>query len=454
MLTSEMETRVDMDEVLLRFRGTTSSQDQQDLLSIAKLDKKRPLSGPLMLRKKNRTETPDRTAVPTIDLFRMWPRTLIRDSITNFQTGVKLRIQRKSLLQSADGTEILDPRFALMQIWHLLSARNLVDCEMFVKRGGLSYILVALSSCQPCIRRVAYSTLQRFYRQLESLPHNSYKDRQLWLNFTDVLRSALTTENQQLRRLRTAFYSNAIPLIQKPDNLLFGDVRQIFLNSSHSDADIASELIRFLKSAHPKNHSDALHWSLVVMSEGLDQKEDFDLLDKRGFVDLLVNFCSSPLLTSFERQRILIVIEKASRIKEAARLMCSRNALISFMNGLVLDESIGDDLLTVFQISCNLSKCWTEDLSQTPSSSIALELCGLLLCLSRHASHVSERSKNLSVQYVDQVFKVIALVGEHRQSFSWLSSCESDLEQIRSLNCKLDATRHSELAVADESIAL
>ena len=434
---------MDVDQLLVRFKATTSPKDQDDLLSLAREDKKRPLPGPLVLAKRRRDEEEEKRLVGTVsteDVFNPWSKFLIESSIANFPTDLKLKVRKPFVSAEDDDVgDILDPRFVLTQLWHLVSPRNLTNCQLFVDRGGLSYALVALSSRQPCVRRIAYSILQRFYRQLETMTFSSFKDRQLWLNFVDLLRSCLTQDNQQLRRLRTSFYTNCISVLRDPGHKLFLNVRQLVLNNLTEDIEIANELVKMSRSSHPKSHKESFEWAMTVMVHGIDQKEDFDLLDKCLAFDLLIEPGSSPLFTPEERKMVLFVIDEASKISEAAKSMCMKNALISFLNTLLLVPDMDEiSLVSIFRIACNICMHCSHSSSHFPDT-VELELCQLFLSLSRYASKLIASRAKLASKFINCFIKIATLVSERRGSQSWLVVCGDDLNHIRDVERQLSA---------------
>lgn len=448
------DTPPDMDQLLLRFKATTSSQDQEYLLSLVREDKKRPLSGPLIIAKRQRTKEENEeeeegkrlvSTVSTEDVFNPWSKFLIESSIAAFPTAVKLKVAKAYANAGDSDVDImLDPRFTLPQLWHLVSPRHVTNCQVFVDRGGLSYALVALSSRRPCIRKIAYSILQRFYRQLETMQFSSFKDRQLWINFLDMLRSCLTQDNQQLCRLRTSFYTNCISVLRDPGHKLFGDVRQLVLDHSADDAQIARDVVRMAKSSHPKCHKEALEWSLSVMVQGIDQKEDFDLLDKCLAFDFLIEPASSPLFKPEERQMVLFVFEEASKIREAAKCLSRKNALLPFLNTLLFEVELDDvSLVTLFKIACNFSSHYCNDNSDFPDT-LLFELCQLLQSLLHHASTLTTCRAPLASKFLNCFIDITTLISQRRGTTDWLTVCDDDLLLIKNIERQLtDAGIHS-----------
>jgi hypothetical protein len=437
-----MDMDSDVQQLLLRFKATTSPQDQQDLLSLVQEDKKNLLSGPLLLGKKQRDECEQRVVntISTEDVFHPWSKFLIESSIANFPTSLKLKPHTQFVPSDADEDvdSILDPRFVLPQLWHLLSPRNLINCQSFVDRGGLSYALVALSSKQAGVRKIAYSVLQRFYRQLESMTFSTFKDRQLWLNFMDMLRICLTEENQQLRRLRTSFYTNCISVLRDPNHKLFGDVRQMILSHPNDDMEVAKELANMIRCSHPKSHREAFEWPLTVIVQGMDQFEDFDLLYKSLVFDLLLGPAVSPLFTTEERQMVLFVIEQASKMREAAERLCHKNALIQFLNAILFEPEVDEvSVVSMTRIACNISHHYCKRERDIPPDPLLFEVCDLLLTLSRHASKFSDRRKKLLSKFFDSFIHVATLVSVRRGSKDWLMLCDEDLTHIRTIESRL-----------------
>ena len=341
---------------------------------------------------------------------------------------------RKRLLTRKPGEEVtLDPRFVLTQLWHHVAARNLTDCQVFVDRGGLSYALVALSSRQVCVRKLAYSLLQRFYRQLESLPFATFKDRQLWLNFLDMLRSCLTQANQQLRRLRTSFYTNCVSVIRDPSHPLFADVRQLLLKHATIDEDIADDVVRLLASSHPKSYREAALWALTVMLQGIDEKEDFDLLNKRLAFDRLIDLFSCETCSLQEKQLVLNVMEKACKIKEAAMSLCSKAAVIPFLNDLAFDMQLDSSLVApLIQTACTVCDHCFDD-AASPARRREKESCQLLLSLTRHASRLTEKERLLVRRYVSLLRRLVDLLCTDSKSSGWLLVCQADLKYLKTL---------------------
>lgn len=422
---------MDVPLVLERFTATNSAQDQDDLSALYRHDKRKPLSGPLLLGKRKQPDGEAGNTIKTSDVFAVWSESLILNSISHFPTSVKLKARKRIKLYLEEDVQILDPRFVLTQLWHLLSSRNLVDCRHFIDKNGLSLILVALSSRQSCVRKIAYSALQRFYRQIESQTFATFKDRHFWLNFIDSLRCGLKEENEQLRRLRTSFLTNSIRILRQPLHVLFPQIRDLVLNHSNSDSELASEVLKLMQSAHPASHKQAFEWALAVITQAMDQKEDFELLNECRVFDFLIESGSSPLFSPIEHQLVLTAFEATSRIEGTFPVLCKNNALIVFLNDKTFERELDKaSVVTISSIACNIAKHYCTD---SGDGTFLRDFCQLLLSLTRHVSKLDASRKTVIQKFNDIVFQTLECVKKKRSVADFLQVCNQDIHHLKKI---------------------
>lgn len=316
------------------YGGTTTIQDEKILMRLAKGDKDGAnVLFPVLIGKEIKvSDQPTLSRHSLEEIFACLDPKKMIPSISYFPLDLSLNAKKRMIRRDTlRGHNVYDPRFLLVQFWHLLSPDQLINCSAFIEKHALSYIIVSLSSNQPCMRRLGYSCLQRFYRKLESSPH--FQDKKFWINFIDQIRTSLKEDNEKIQRMETSFWHHAITIMNNPKSSTFTPVKDFVTSGKHLDV---QEIVRFLsltvKSKDIEKHSDFSKFVLRVVSDGMTSEEDFKLILKFGLIDWMMMFSSSSHSEARDKEGVLSVFQALSRHdKKSTMKMCLEKGLLSFL---------------------------------------------------------------------------------------------------------------------------
>lgn len=226
--------------------------------------------------------------------------------------------------------DIYDPRFLLPLLYHLIPLHSLINCHRFIELKGLSLALISLSSNSNEVRALGYLILYRFYHHLES--STLYKDRLLWINFLDYIRSILKEENEQLPTITTMFFVRALEVMLHPTSQLYGFIKGFLTKAPKpDDAFILNPVLDLLSSRESPQYKQYQIWSLNFLADAIKLEIDYKLYKKLNIFNRLVSFYQSPLSDHQTKILILNVIESIVKIKNAAKSLCKKSSFLAWM---------------------------------------------------------------------------------------------------------------------------
>ena len=390
-------THIQLIRLLLSYKCTLSLQDEKILRLIARNEKEGnsvPLSSPILFgsslasiirstasncpvagaesvngkkRKKKKPINPNSITDEEIEkyllshhgkepyffqVFSSLDRVKLEQTILKFPHHLALNARKKVKNQLVRGerdicysnegrSSFLDPRFVLVELWHLVSPGIMLNCHDFIHSKALSLVIASLSSEHESIRSVSYSILQRFYRQLES-SSKFYLEAPYWLWFLDSFRSYLVIEqNFRLQPLVTVFISCSLGVLTDPTHVLFGSIREFFSKnfpkiSSKLVASKLKELLHSTNALHYKIHFD---FATKVLEYGLIDEDDFQAVHSHLIFDWMMLMVHSKVTLEQEIVQLLRIFNSAISISlSCVQVLCLQCNLLSFILQVTLKQ--------------------------------------------------------------------------------------------------------------------
>lgn len=282
---------------------------------------------------------------PFLEIFRCLDRSKLKQTILEFPIHLALNPRKKVKNQLVRGSRdvlysnenrdaLLDPRFVLVALWHLVSASVMLNCHDFIHSGAFSLVISSLSSEYESMRSVSYSILQRFYRQLESASAY-YLEAPYWLWFVDSLRSYLVREpNERICRLVTVFINCSLEILTDPTHVMFASIREFFTrNFTRLNAElVASKVNEFLHSTNALHYKIHFDFASKVLEYGLTSDDDFQAANSRLIFDWIMLFAHSRVTSHDELIHLVRILNSVLSISlSCVRVLCSQCNLLNFI---------------------------------------------------------------------------------------------------------------------------
>lgn len=260
-----------------------------------------------------------------------------RDLMLNSRKKVKNQLTRGEkdfLFSEVNRSSLLDPRFILVELWHLVSESVVINCQDFIHSKALALVIASLSSNHESIRSLSYSILQRFYRQLES-SSTLYMEAPYWLWFIDSIRAYLIVKaNHQLSSLLSVFLVCSLDILTDPSNVLFSTIRS-FLTENFAKLNskvVANKLKLLLHSTDVLHFRNHFNFATKVMRFGLINEDDLKALNSHQMFDWVMLLTHSRATTKDEILSLLQIIKSAVSISQfSVNFLCSQCNLLNFI---------------------------------------------------------------------------------------------------------------------------
>jgi len=227
-------------------------------------------------------------------------------------------------------SEIYDPAFLLPLLLDFLSPAQFCNVKKFVQRHCLAFLLAATSSHFQSVRLVAYAALGRFERHLEG---SRFAERNLYQRFLVLLKNSLEKPGARIPPIVSAFFARASLILLSPEDEMYCDVCNFILLKPVMDLENIPEYYRLFNSSNPLKYSKDRLWITELMSDGLVEKWDYIIYEKRQAIRVLEALLLSEFSTEVSSKWTIVSLEilrEATKIPRACfELVLEHNLLAS-----------------------------------------------------------------------------------------------------------------------------
>ncbi|XP_059146609.1 nucleolar pre-ribosomal-associated protein 1-like [Physella acuta] len=258
----------------------------------------------------------------------------IQDSILNFPVR---RVQSGTEILDADEykskPECYDPNFLLKLFCQILTPDKIVPLRIFVEKGCLSYLLIALSSHDLQTRLLAYHALNDFYLHAEG---SRWQERQEVTFLLDLLNASRSKDGQKLTYILALFFSRVVKLMLYPADPLYMPIFRFLVAKPEMDLTNVPEFYQLFFSGTVQ-YKQERNWLLVLLRDGMRENSDYWLYQKKLIFKILMCYHDSMLSDRHSQELILGVIRNACREKSVAVDLIKKHGLLSWLTAAVTD---------------------------------------------------------------------------------------------------------------------
>ncbi|KAM4047236.1 nucleolar pre-ribosomal-associated protein 1 isoform 2-T2 [Anomaloglossus baeobatrachus] len=270
------------------------------------------------------------------EILTLLDREKMMKTILNFPMHRKLTAEAgKNVLYEdravQDLHEIYDPCFLLPLFSELLRPELVVDCVKFVEMNALGFTFAALSSYDYSTRAAAYHILGCFVSHMEGARFRDKKQLQCLL---DVVKNGIRKENIRLAFTLSLYGARAAQIILRPEEHMYIRTTRFLLSHEYLDLKKVPDFYRLFYSSDIE-HKVEREWILSLLSDGMRDKNCYELYDYQKIFVVIMCYYNSPLCDETSQTLILDVFMKASKIPKAAYELIRDHSLLTWIQNML-----------------------------------------------------------------------------------------------------------------------
>lgn len=280
--------------------------------------------------------------------------------------NIYLYLEEQSMFQKSP-EKIYDVRFVMPLLYHSVSPSLFVDCRDFIARRCLALTLTGLSSEDYQMRALCYKILERYYEHLLS---HLMIDKQLWINFLDIVRASIPAPNARLRFLFTTFLTRIIDVLLHPHEDKMYEVVKEFLAGRHrlriDTIEIYDDL---LLCSDVDYYNNNLRWLITLFRDGTRSELDLKVLENLNVIPQVMLLYNSELRFQRANETIVTLFKRITTTKSGSSLLVNVYSFLPWLHQVILNhldqdvremkndpksENLGDITREITSLVCNL----------------------------------------------------------------------------------------------------
>lgn len=362
------------------YKFTMSPEDQQKFVSISRGSKYgdllRNLKKNLDSQNKNvdfKEQSSSKFVLSQID------KKMMKELVNAFPINLPLnstnihQFSEQQLSMQAPPEKLYDPRFVIPLLYHVVSPSLFVDCRDFIARRCLAVTLMGLSSEDPQMRALCYKILERYYEHLLSA---LLIDKQLWVNFLDLIRNSIPTPNAKLRYIFATFLVRLIDVLLHPDNdKMYELVKEFLSGRPRLRIDTIEIYQDLLLCSDVDYYNNNVRWLVTLFRDGLQSQGDLKVLQKLDAVPQIMCLYNSELRFERANETIISLFIRIVSVPLGSTLLVNDYSFLPWLHLIILNH-INQDISSLKNDSKSES---IVDIAKSISS-LVFALVDSLLC--------------------------------------------------------------------------
>lgn len=272
---------------------------------------------------------------------------------------------QQAFLKSPEG--IYDVRFIMPLLYHSVSPSLYVDCRDFIAKRCLALTLTGLASEDHQMRALCYKILERYYEHLLS---NLMIDKQLWINFLDLIRNSIPVPNARLRFIFTTFLSKIIDILLHPHaDKMYELIKEFLAGRPRLRIDTIEIYDDLLLCSDVDYYNNNLRWLITLFRDGIRSKNDLKVLVDLNVIPQVMCLYNSELRFQRANETICTLFKRVTTVESGSNLLVTEYSFLPWLHQVILfhisqdpseikndskSESLGDITREITSLVCNL----------------------------------------------------------------------------------------------------
>ncbi|KAM3724667.1 Nucleolar pre-ribosomal-associated protein [Dirofilaria immitis] len=225
----------------------------------------------------------------------MWNTLLKSEQTTNIK-----------MCEKDSANQCYDARFILRLLATLIDDGTTINSRRFIDVNGLSFAFAATSFISRSERCVAYLVLRRFLLHLTNLNADSFREKCLHIYLLQVFKNSIENPVQRLPHVVAHFFARVTKLILHPEDPVYQPIMAFLLLKPSIDTQNVPEIYKLLLSSSTQHYNKERHWCLRLISDSLIEPNDYNILQKRFGIKLLLSLFGSVIADQETKKFILL----------------------------------------------------------------------------------------------------------------------------------------------------
>ncbi|RUS16670.1 hypothetical protein BC937DRAFT_90940 [Endogone sp. FLAS-F59071] len=231
-----------------------------------------------------------------------------------------------------------DPAFLLPLFSSLMAYGNQLDCRKFIETNALGYVVVAMSSLEGEVRKVAYFLMDEFYILLG---HATFREKKQILLLLDSLKNAIADSNdkdvilQRIPTIITVFVAHALGILLQPAHFMYPHVNKFLLQRPFIDLEDIPMFYSLFNTSSFSLKKDRV-WILRLLSAGVKCPEDYKLFKRRHVWDIISSYYNSQIADSITRSIVIEILFNITAIPITTIDLLTHSGLLTFFHNMAV----------------------------------------------------------------------------------------------------------------------
>lgn len=223
-------------------------------------------------------------------------------------------------LEGKDARTLYAVRFLLRLFLSMMHAGSELKYRQFVEQNCLALTFSCTSSRDASVRKLAYCVLQRFLSLLQELDIESADDRyrNLYVYLLRFFKQSIEQDAPRLPHMVSHFFARVSKLILHPESPVYTAVLSFLVLKPIIDLNNVPELYKMLLSSSTEHHNEEREWILKLVYEGLIEPMDYNVLQNRYGVKLILSLFPTCMINMNTRRLILSILKAAVQMPSVA----------------------------------------------------------------------------------------------------------------------------------------
>lgn len=320
---------------------TMSMEDQEKFVSISKTAKYGELLRGIVASKESqdkqvnfKEQSSSKFVLSQID------KKIMKETVSAFPVDLQLNSRqvytytKAKIAFQTSPDRIYDVRFVMPLLYHAVSPSLFVDCRDFIARRCLALTLTGLSSEDPQMRALCYKILERYYEHLLSA---LLIDKQLWINFLDLIRNSIPAPNARLRFLFTTFLAKIIDVLLHPDkDKLYELIKEFLAGRPRFRIDTIEIYDDLLLCSDVDHYNHNLRWLFTLFRDGIQSTNDLKVLTDLNVIPQAMCLYNSELRFERANETISSMFIRIASIESGSAMLVSDYSFLPWLHQVIL----------------------------------------------------------------------------------------------------------------------
>lgn len=241
-------------------------------------------------------------------------------------------------LTEDNSEKIYDVRFVLRFFYSVLDPKapfGRLTSRLFVDHNCLALLFSATSSTDSAVRTLAFACLQRFINHLQELNTEIFAEKSLILYLIRVFKHSFDSAVPKISSIITHFFARVSKLMLNPSSDVYPQIMAFLCMKPIFDIQNVPEFYKLLFSSSPEHHNEEREWVLTLISEAMLEPMDYQVLQNRAGLKLLLTSFASVWLDRKSRALILRTLQNAVQMPSVAHDLFTREGLHMWITSII-----------------------------------------------------------------------------------------------------------------------